>query len=271
MTYRSPLAQVTLSLSQKLVALSTAVLLIASVSLPQAIADSSVVPGSNSSEPQPEDKRRLSMSDGSNLGIGMLRAKDDNLAISSWLEQTQIVLFDRPQGQGIGKLEKGLLKRNGQSDQILNSPPLFALYSTYVFPVLEKRQNEWFRIRYQVGQGNDRTAWIKASQFQKAGVILDYESWQDYIMTKSSIEPIKNNQYVYLQPTARSQPLAKIKAGYAIEPLQVKGDWLKIRYSSNVQACGGLEEAPKKPKIFTGWMRWRKDGKFLIYIPEKGC
>jgi hypothetical protein len=255
------------SIGHKLFAVSAAIALTASISLPQAIADSNSTPQNITSE---QEEPRLSMSDGSPLGIGTLRPRDGS--IGQWLNKTQIVLFDRPQGQEIGKLDQGVLKRNGQPDQILTVAPLDAYYAANVFPVFAKQKNEWFHIRYQISQGSNGTAWIKASQFQKGGMPLDYVSWQEYIMdVQSPIEPIGENQYIYQNPTTRSKSLTTLKAGYAIQPLKIYGDWLKVKYSFNVQACDGEEEATKKTKIFTGWTRWRKDGKSLIRIPEKGC
>jgi hypothetical protein len=260
------------SIGHKLFAVSAAIALTASISLPQAIADSNSTPQNNTSEQEEPREPRLSMSDGSPLGIGTLRPKDGKESIGQWLNKTQIVLFDRPQGKEIGKLDQGLLKRNGQPDQILTVAPLDAYYAANVFPVFAKQKNEWFHIRYQIGQGNNGTAWIKASQFQKGGMPLDYVSWQEYIMdVQSPIEPIGESQYIYQNPTTRSKSLTTLKAGYVIQPLQIQGDWLKVKYSFNVQACDGEEEATKKTRIFTGWTRWRKDGKSLIRIPEKGC
>jgi hypothetical protein len=230
------------------------------------------VPENNTSESTEKREPRLHMSEGSGLGIGMLRPKDGQESDGQWLKKTQIVLFDRPQGKEIGKLDQGLLKRNGQPDQILLVAPLDAYYAANVFPVLAKQRNEWFHIRYQIGQGNAGTAWVKASQFQKGGLPLDYMSWQEYIMSDPSpIEPIGENQYIYQQPNARSKALVNFQASYSVTPLKIQGDWLKVRYKFNVQACGGEEDATKKTKIFTGWTRWRQNGKFLINIPEKGC
>jgi hypothetical protein len=258
------------SIGHKLFAASVVIALTAFAALPKAIADST--PQNTTSEQEEPREPRISMSDGSPLGIGTLRPKDGNESIGQWLKKTQIVLFDRPQGKEIGKLEQGLLKRNGLPDQILTVAPLDAYYAANVFPVFAKQKNEWFHIRYQIGQGNNGTAWIKASQFQKGGMPLDYVSWQEYIMdVQSPIEPIGENQYIHQRPTARSKSLVNLQAGYAIQPLQIQGDWLKVKYSFNVQACGSEEEATKKTKIFVGWARWRKDGKSLIRIPEKGC
>jgi hypothetical protein len=56
---------------------------------------------------------------------------------------------------------------------------------------------------------------------------------------------------------------------YGLQPLQFRGDWVRVRLSIPSTYCG--DPPPERPKLYEGWVRWRSErGSALWYYP-RGC
>lgn len=108
-----------------------------------------------------------------------------------------------------------------------------------------------------------------------------FQSWEQYITTSMGIRRLTADQEEVYQST---EPLRKepqdgsdtlsIPEGYELFcPMEVKGDWVKVKYDCfynleenkyEGQPCHNYITKCKNP--VTGWLRWRRSNKVLIEI-----
>lgn len=107
-----------------------------------------------------------------------------------------------------------------------------------------------------------------------------FKSWNDYIIHSFGIRRLHNKaggiqSYLPLrkEPNEKSDTLAIPKGYEMFCPLEIKGDWIKVKYDcfynqeSNPhegEPCHGYIDECNNP--LTGWLRWRQDNKLLIDI-----
>jgi hypothetical protein len=108
----------------------------------------------------------------------------------------------------------------------------------------------------------------------------DYKSWDQYISQSFGIrrltnspEDISKNFPLRINPDKSADTLA-IPEGYELFcPIEVKGDWIKVRYdcfyndennSFEGEPCHNYIDKCKNP--LTGWLQWRQENKLLIDI-----
>ncbi len=109
-----------------------------------------------------------------------------------------------------------------------------------------------------------------------------FKSWNEYITESYGVRRLsigeKDSPVAHLQPL-RTVPLntsdtLAIPAGYEMFcPIEVKGDWLKVKYDCfyndednkhEGEPCYNYIDQCKTP--VTGWLRWKKKNKLLIDI-----
>lgn len=80
-------------------------------------------------------------------------------------------------------------------------------------------------------------------------------NWQDHIVhSVVSIDFDKEKNAVRLKPTEETSILKmSVDIDPVIEPIEIKGDWLKIRYWEN-------------DREMTGWIRWKIDNQIIVTL-----
>jgi len=80
-------------------------------------------------------------------------------------------------------------------------------------------------------------------------------NWQDHIVhSVASIDFDKEKNAVRLKPTEETAILKmSVDIDPVIEPIEINGDWLKIRYWEN-------------DREMTGWIRWKIDNQIIVTL-----
>jgi len=194
------------------------------------------------------------------IGIGHLRPQTlegleaDNV---NWLESVILPLYVSPGGDHWGWIYQGWLIPAGQTYLAIGRDAGFAMVkpyeNLYTFPVLETRDDGWFRVQYTAGG----SAWAHTSQLEVGETALTLESWEDRLASQASIYFLENNEAQPLRsrPELANNMLSLVAADSLIEPLDFAGDWMRVRVTRPVAECTPLTGAT----ITEGWMRWRSE------------
>lgn len=105
-------------------------------------------------------------------------------------------------------------------------------------------------------------------------------TWGDYILTSFGIRrltedsgKLASKEPLRLKPTENSKTLV-IPSGHEMFcPIEIKGDWVKVKYDCFYNQDNNLFEGQpcnsyinKCPNPLTGWLKWRSGNKLLIDI-----
>ncbi|MCG8363119.1 MAG: hypothetical protein MJA27_07290 [Pseudanabaenales cyanobacterium] len=218
------------------------------------------------------------------IGIGHLRPKDldffettdrsdnsDNRLLNAgWLEEMRLPIYESPDGRHWGWIANGWLVPNGYEPLAIGQDVSFLMlhtyYSLFSFPVLEIRLDGWFRFQYS----SAGTAWAHTSQLKLGELELIVESWQDRFLDVGWVY-FRNDQVRHAlrtRPGVEQILMAWIGNDSFIEPIEFRGDWMRVRVTQPVNGCEFLPNA----STTEGWMRWRsaEQGAWIWY-PTKGC
>jgi hypothetical protein len=188
-----------------------------------------------------------------------------------WLGSVVLPLYNSPGGEHWGWIYQGWLIPKGQTYLAIGRDASFAMVrayeNIYTFPVLEAREDGWFRVQYTTGG----SAWAHASHLELGSVPLAVEGWETVLGAQSSLYFLNRGEAQALrsQPTAANNLLTWVPAGSLIEPLQFQDDWMQVRVTRPVSTCRPLAGAT----VSEGWMRWRGEGNesLVWYRPDGGC
>lgn len=215
------------------------------------------------------------------LGIGHLRPKDlsslqdsnwpnSPLLNANWLRGVALPLYAQPGGEPWGWFVNGWLMVDQNPPLAVGRDATFTMlhtyYGLYTFPVMEIRQDGWFRIQYTpLG-----SAWAHVSHLNAGTTELALETWEERFLAAGSIEFRSHgvSQALMPQPGGVSTLQALIGPNSLIQPLEFEGDWVRVRVTQPVDACSPLPGADTKE----GWVRWRsRDLNSLVWFPPEGC
>jgi hypothetical protein len=241
------------------------------------VSDVIAQPAADVEKSQPSDQidpRNLNI----DIGIGHLKPNvigSISAADNSWMEKARLVLYDRPRGNQIGKIEQGMLFENNRTTRKIPYAILETYYGILTFPVLENRGNSWYRIRYKVGEGTVGTAWIETKQIAREQISFSYEPWQAYFRSRATLYFIpKKGSDLYDLPSTAGAKIANIPSDLdiAYKIREFRGDWMRVTYRENIYPCDeSLIDKTKKVRSRSGWVKWRSNGRPLIWNPVKGC
>jgi hypothetical protein len=206
--------------------------------------------------------------------VGHLRPRDvEALAADKvgWLQSMILPLYVSPGGEHWGWIYQGWLIPKGQPYLAIGRDAGFAMVRAYedlyTFPVLEAREDGWFRVQYTPGG----SAWAHASQLELGAMPLVVEGWETRLQAQDSVYFLQTDEAQALrsQPEMASNMLALIASGSLIEPLAFEGDWMQARVTRPASACRPLAGAT----VSEGWMRWRGEASesLVWYRPSGGC
>ncbi|MEM6592078.1 MAG: hypothetical protein AAF651_09490 [Cyanobacteria bacterium P01_C01_bin.73] len=214
------------------------------------------------------------------VGVGHLRpanlaffeSEDDSEALrgAGWLSQIAIPLYVGPEGEHWGWLIRGWLIPNGYDPIAVGRDASFVMlhtfYDLFSFPVVEIRPDGWFRFQYS----SAGTVWAHQSHLNLGQMAMEVEPWEERFAEVSQIY-FRNTGAVYAlrsEPDSDRPLIASIGSDSFIEPIEVDGDWMRVRVSQPATGCELLPEA----RTDEGWMRWRTGQQGIrVWFPALGC
>ena len=213
----------------------------------------------------------LSASENATLGIGHLRpgtTVSEGDAVS-WLSSVILPLYGSPGGAHWGWMYQGWLIPAGQAYLAIGRDAGFAMVQSdenlYTFPILEVRDDGWFRVQYTIGG----SAWAHTSHLGLGETPLMIENWEDRLANQAAVYFLETDgQPLRSRPEPANNMLSLVPNDSLIEPLDFAGDWMRVRVTRPTAACNPLTGAT----VTEGWMRWREDNKPLVwYKPDGSC
>ena len=195
-------------------------------------------------------------------------AAQDSLA---WIQSVNLPLYVTPGGEHWGWIYRGWLIPKGQTYLAIGRDAGFAMVRSYgnlyTFPVLEIREDGWFRVQYTPGG----SAWAHTSQLELGNVPLTVESWAERLQAQEAVFFLDNQkaQALRSQPQQSTNMVSLVAADSLIEPLEFQGNWMRVRATRPIANCQPLTGAT----VSEGWMRWRGEAQesLVWYRPEGGC
>ncbi|MEO1389505.1 MAG: hypothetical protein AAFV85_19385 [Cyanobacteria bacterium J06634_6] len=206
--------------------------------------------------------------------VGHLRPQDvESLGDDdvNWLSSTILPLYVSPGGEHWGWIYQGWLVLEGQAPIAIGRDAGFAMVKAYenlyTFPVLEARDDGWFRVQYTAGG----SAWAHTSQLALGDTPLTLEDWSEHLESQASVFFLDRSETQALRsrPEPANNLLSLVAADSLIEPLDFAGDWMRVRVTRPTAACEPLTGAT----VTEGWMRWRNEAKesLVWYAPSGSC
>ncbi len=206
--------------------------------------------------------------------LGQLRPRDikglgnDDVG---WLKSVTLPLYTSAGGEHWGWLYQGWLIPNGQPYLAIGRDAGFAMMpayeNLYTFPVLEVREDGWFRVQYT----QSGSAWAHSSQLALGDVPLAVEGWESLLQAQGSVYFLETDEAQALrsQPEATANMQSLVPANSIIKPLTFKGDWMQVQVTRPATTCRPLAGAT----VTEVWMRWRnaERASLIWYRPSEDC
>jgi hypothetical protein len=237
-----------------------------------------VTPAVPNPAPEPFSPVRTGISDlgttDTPLGIGYLRPQltlaAANQQEAGWLSAVTLPIYANPGTQPWGWLYKGWLIPGGQRPLAIGRDATFTMVridgNMLAFPVLESRPDGWMRIQYTV----NGTAWVHSSHFTLGETDVMFETWEEQVRTAETLRfrDASGAQVLRSQPELARNVITLINTDALIEPIEIQGDWVKVKVTRPVSACRPLTGATTDE----GWMRWRDDtGNITLWDDSSRC
>jgi hypothetical protein len=210
-----------------------------------------------------------------NLGVGHLVPSGDRP--SSWRDALRLPLFHLPgmkqfawiSGGWAYEMETQVLRPLGTKGLVETG------YEDPSFIVYEVR-GDWLRFRYAAGEGDEGTAWTHRCFLRASPAPLTMQRWEE-LFQSDEISPLyfRTGAVHALRelPDTLAVPVKWIPSDenlYHLDPLEVAGDWMRVRVVQPSDYCTGPEAV--EAVTHEGWVRWRDDdiGPRLWYY-TRGC
>jgi hypothetical protein len=148
-------------------------------------------------------------------------------------------------------------------------------YETPSFIVAERRDDGWTRMRYAADGADDGFAWVHQCLFRMGPDTLVFESWADRLLS-DDISPLFFHQEVRhslrVGPAMDAERVSWIPASadaYNIQPLDVRGDWMRVVVTIPSTYCS-MREAEDSVE-YEGWVKWRDETGPWLWYYTRGC
>jgi hypothetical protein len=143
-------------------------------------------------------------------------------------------------------------------------------YEETSFVVLESKDDGWLRLRYgRPSEDRDGTAWVHRCHLARDS--LAFEPWQERLLS-DEISPLYIRDRVpralRAGPNDDTEEIARIDGDYHLEPLELQGEWMRVRLKTPSDYC----VEPDEVRTEEGWLRWRSDERGpLVWYYTRGC
>ncbi len=143
-------------------------------------------------------------------------------------------------------------------------------YEDTSFIVYESRDDGWLRLRYgRPSKDRDGTAWVHRCHLARES--LAFEPWQERFLS-SEISPLfvrdRSPRPLRAGPDDAADEIARTEGDYHLEPLEFRGDWMRVRLKTPSDNCA----EPDEVRTAEGWIRWRSaELGPLVWYYTRGC
>lgn len=121
------------------------------------------------------------------------------------------------------------------------------------------RSDDWLRVVVHETREPQTVAYLRADD-----PMFKPLSWEQYALSFFNLRFDPDSNPVLQMPDG-SPTDARMPEEPLIKPDEVRGDWLKIRWTTHEPDEPSAGEIAKQFPGNVGWIRWRKDGEILIH------
>lgn len=189
---------------------------------------------------------------------------------AEWLRGVALPIYPTPESDHWGWLINGWLIPNDADPLAIGRDAAFSMVQTdqqiYTFPVLEIRPDGWFRFQYTPAGA----AWAHTSHLELGAVPLTVETWEASMKSAARIQFRRPglSQPMRLAPMGTAPLQALVGPNSIIQPLDLDGDWLRVRVTQPAQGCTPLPGS----STAEGWVRWRSETDVpLVWFSATDC
>jgi len=202
------------------------------------------------------------------LGVGHLHYSDQNPVVdlppgaNDWLQRVALPLSSAPGVAPFAWIAEGWILAGGATPEPLSRSGLIETgYEQPSFVVLETRPDGWLRLRYALSDEGLGTAWTHGCALSNGPVVLEFTEWSAWLMSET-ISPLffRSDSPGGLRsaPSLDATDLPDIASDYILEPLEIRGEWMKVTVKEPSDYCNFDLKSSRRE----GWVRW--------YEPERG-
>jgi len=230
-------------------------------------------PDSLTAPPPPRPLPRVASVDrsfrDSTLGVGYLAPGADGVNSFSgfeWFRHVIVPVYDGPSGPVAAWLARGWVARRGAPLWSWGEWTVGGWIGTSsegtALPVLVLRDDGWLRFRYAPPTtGDDGTVWTHRSHLAVGDVTLAVTRWEDHFLHQDvptyfrelGRHPLRGARGDTSAVLAWLEGRVGTVPEYSVAPLEIDGDWMRVRVQWPGQWCG---TAPQRTA--EGWIRWRR-------------
>jgi len=152
-------------------------------------------------------------------------------------------------------------------------------YASAANLVFEIRPDGWFQVEYAVsGEPTLHRGWTHPSYLTLGELPLTVETWEAFLLREwksDSLSPLhfRTREVPHALrrgPGTDTERITWIGADHALEPLEIRGDWMRVRVEQPSGYCMGPDEW--KGQRNEGWVRWRGPDKGpWVWFYSRGC
>ena len=205
----------------------------------------------------------------STLGVGYLAPGADgvnNFSGFEWLGNVIVPVYDGPDTPVAGWLARGWLARRGAPRWSWGEWTVGGWIGTSsegtALPVLALRDDGWLRFRYAPPTpDDDGTVWTHRSYLALGDILLAVTRWEDHFQHQDvptyfrelGRHPLRGARDDTSAVLAWLEGRVGTVPEYSVAPLEIDGDWMRVRVHWPGEWCG---TAPQRTA--EGWIRWRR-------------
>jgi hypothetical protein len=212
------------------------------------------------------------------LGIGHVHRSEENPVRDlppgdgDWLRAMEIPLSASPGGHPSTWIAGGWVVRTGEPPEALTVHGMVETgYEEPSFVVLERRADGWLQILWPEAGGELGAAWMPACALDAGPIRLEFTSWSDWLLS-DRISPLFFRtalpEELRSGPSTASDVVTRIDRDHVMEPLEVRGDWMRVVLKQPSDYCF----PDVVPTRHEGWVRWRSgDLGPRVWYHSRGC
>lgn len=119
------------------------------------------------------------------------------------------------------------------------------------------KSDEWYEVIV-----NENNPSVK-KYIRTGDSLFEFQHWDKYIMKMLNITFEQNTNPLLDSPNGKKKNI-QLKKDAVFAPIDVKGDWVKVRLKPSVQSDTSAVRNEKKKRYEEGWIRWRNDQHRII-------
>jgi hypothetical protein len=197
------------------------------------------------------------------LGVGHLHPRAEETAYD-WYVRIQLPLSAQPGEVPFAAIVGGWLVRLDAPARAFTSDAMIETgYEVPTFIVQQTRPDGWLLLRY--GRAADELAWVHSCAL--TGLV--FTPWSEWLLSPS-IPPLQFRTTAphALHAAPNGAVLSQIEADYHLEPLEVRGNWMRVKLNQPSDFCF----PDKTPKTTEGWIEWSSPAIGpTVWYPSRGC